>query len=143
MLGGMDAADWLLLMVAARAEDPIDPVRLQKGLFLLAMEGGLPPAERYAFEPYSYGPMSRAIYRDVRRLETAGLVERVAVPGFGWRALRATPAGVTRAGAFPAEAVEAVRGTRAVVDRRSFADLLEYVYERYPEYATRSVFRRR
>lgn len=139
----MVPADWLLLMVAVRPEAPIDPVRLQKGLFLIAMEAGVPPAEQYRFEPYAYGPMSRAVYRDARALEAAGLVERLAVRGSDWRALRATAAGFARAEALPPSAAGAVARTRALVDARSFAELLEFVYDRYPQYASRSVFRRR
>lgn len=137
----MEPADWLLKLIAARPEAVIDPVRVQKGLFLLSEGGMVPPGERYAFEPYSYGPMSRQIYRDVRALEAAGEIESLAVPGFGWRTLRATPAGLERAAGLPG--TEAVAKVRATVDRRSFAELLEYVYDRYPVYAARSVFRRR
>ncbi|MGH7490032.1 MAG: hypothetical protein ACREMY_31160, partial [bacterium] len=55
----LQPADWLLLLLALKdAERPLDPVRLQKGLFLLAEEGGLSGAESYRFEPYDYGPFS-------------------------------------------------------------------------------------
>jgi hypothetical protein len=48
----MRPRDWLLLLLALRqAEEPLDPVRLQKGMFLLAQEGGLPPSDRYEFFP--------------------------------------------------------------------------------------------
>lgn len=142
----MTPSDWLLLLVAARPEIPIDPVRLQKGLFLLAIEGGLEPAERYDFEPYSFGPMSRDIYRDARELARRGEVTRMPVPGLSWHALRLTPIGDMRAGALRLDLTEAredaLTRIRTLVDGHSFADLLEHVYDRYPEYATRSVFRR-
>jgi uncharacterized protein YwgA len=140
-------ADWLLLFLAARPDATVDPVRLQKGLFLLAMDGRVPPEEGYAFEPYSYGPMSRGIYRDVRGLVAAGDVASREVEGYGWRVMAATAAGAARAADLRrlagAPALQALEETRATVDRLSFAELLEHVYTRHPEFATRSVFRRR
>ncbi len=143
----MVPADWLLLFVAEKPDAAIDPVRVQKGLFLLAQTELLERDERYVFEPYSYGPMSRAIYRDARELERAQLVERVDVPGSDWPRLRATAAGRDRAErlhrGIDRQLAGALAGARETVDRRSFSELLEYVYDRYPHYATRSVFRRR
>jgi uncharacterized protein YwgA len=138
--------DWLLLFIAARSDRPVDPVRLQKGLFLLAMRGVVPDAERYAFEAYSYGPMSRAIYRDARELRARGLVEAAEVGGQAWRTLRATPAGLARAAHLRAEpgraaALAEVGATRAEVDGLAFAELLARIYEAFPEFAVRSVFR--
>jgi uncharacterized protein YwgA len=144
----MQPADWLVLLLD-QAPNGLEPVRVQKALFLLAKEGGLPREERYAFVPYNYGPMSRAIYRDVERLEEEGIVVRSPVPGSGRSAVRLTPRGAERARWLDRVAAhahptsrEALRRIRADVERRSFADLLRTIYARYPEYAARSVFRR-
>ena len=147
----MTRRDWLLLLVAAgEGRVDLDPVRVQKGLFLLAQEGGLPAAQRYAFVPYNYGPMSAGVYRDVDALVRRGLLERLAVPGYRWGRLRATDAGLRRAAELRAEAgtddagvVRALDAIRARVSALGFADLLEAIYDRYPAYAARSVFRRR
>jgi uncharacterized protein YwgA len=146
----MRARDWLLLLIAADgAPGGLDPVRLQKGLFLLAQEAGLPRRERYGFVPYNYGPMSRGLYRGLRDLVGAGLVERRCEPGLSWG--RYDP---TAEGAAEARALEAAMGPRArarlarlreikaQIAAQSFAALLTDVYERYPDFATRSVFRR-
>ena len=146
----MTPADWLLLLVALDAPAAgLEPVRVQKALFLLAREGGLPRAERYWFVPYNYGPMSPRIYRDVEALARRGLVERVPVPGYAWGRVRATEAGRRRADALAASAgererraLDALRRIRELVTSLSFADLLATIYERHPEYAVRSVFRR-
>lgn len=146
----MTPADWLLLLVALDAPPGgLEPVRVQKALFLLAREGGLPRSERYWFVPYNYGPMSPRIYRDVDALVRRGLVERRAVPGYRWGRVRATEAGRVRAERLAASAgererrsLEALRRIRALVTSLSFADLLATIYERHPEYAVRSVFRR-
>ena len=146
----MTPADWLLLLVALDAPAAgLEPVRVQKALFLLAREGGLPRTERYWFVPYNYGPMSPRIYRDVELLVRRGLLERLPVPGYAWGRVRATAEGRRRAEWLAAGAtardrrgLEALRGIRDLVTSLSFADLLETIYERHPQYAVRSVFRR-
>ena len=146
----MTPADWLLLLLALDAPAAgLEPVRIQKALFLLAREGGLPRSERYWFVPYNYGPMSPRIYRDVDALVRRGLVERVPVPGYAWGRVRATAEGRARADELAAAAGERERSALSTLHRihtlvtsLSFADLLATIYERHPEYAVRSVFRR-
>jgi uncharacterized phage-associated protein len=137
-------SEWLLIFVAALPERPVDPVRLQKGMFLLAMRGSLVERERYRFEPYAYGPMSRALYRDLREHCRAGLVEQRPVPGHAWRTAQATGRGLARAQELRAAADEAlvasVDAIRHELDGLSFAELLARVYAQYPDYAVRSVF---
>jgi uncharacterized protein YwgA len=147
----MTARDWLLLLIAADgAPDGLDPVRLQKGMFLLAREAPLPPRERYWFVPYNYGPMSPAIYRDADKLVEAGLVEKVSAPGFGWERLAITAEGRERAhelargdpGATAAR-LRTVEQVKEEVTRLGFSELLREIYRRYPQFAARSVFDRR
>ena len=144
----MRPIDWLLLLLA-EAPAPLDPVRLQKGMFLLAAETPLPPSDAYVFVPYSYGPMSSAIYRDARTLCATNLTHAKPVPGHRWRTLAIAPAGAERAPLLLARArrecpagVEQLRRVRTHLDTMDFATLLEHVYERHPAYASRSVFRR-
>ncbi|HEV2811778.1 MAG TPA: hypothetical protein VGW10_00895 [Solirubrobacteraceae bacterium] len=146
----MTPADWLLLLVALDAPaGGLEPVRVQKALFLLAREGGLPRSERYWFVPYNYGPMSPRIYRDVEALARRGLIEQVSVPGYAWGRVRATAAGRARAERLVAAAsdrerrsLDALQRIRDLVTSLSFADLLETIYDRHPHFAVRSVFRR-
>jgi uncharacterized protein YwgA len=146
----MTPADWLLLLVALDAPaEGLEPVRVQKALFLLAREGALPRRERYWFVPYNYGPMSPRIYRDVDALVRRGLLERQSVPGYTWGRVRATRAGREQAERLVATASDrdranlaALRRIRTLVTSLGFADLLATIYERHPEYAVRSVFRR-
>lgn len=147
----MTRRDWLMLLIAHdTSQRGLEPVRVQKALFLLAHEGDIPPAERYRFVPYNYGPMSVRVYRDVAALVAAGLVEPVAVPGYTWQPVRATPAGRQHAAALEAAASPADRlgiarlhAIHHLVTALGFAELLETIYRRYPEFASRSVFRRR
>ena len=145
----MDKSDWLLLMIAAPpAKDGLDPIRLQKGMFLFARESGIPPVERYWFVPYNYGPMSPALYRDIARLEREGLVERAQVPGQSWRRLLLTPAGRRAAARLRRQAAEAaedyamLRKIKRNVARMTISELIRDVYDRYPYFASRTVFRR-
>jgi len=146
----MRARDWLLLLIAADPGEArgLDPVRLQKGMFLLAEEAVLPRRERYTFVPYNYGPMSRGLYRGLRDLVRRGWVERRREPGLGWSRYAATAAGAARASELEAALgprararLEALRAIRARIEGQSFGALLTDVYDRYPGYATRSVFR--
>jgi uncharacterized protein YwgA len=148
----MNRFDWLTLFVAFEgAPSGLDPVRLQKGMFLFAQEAEtVPPGEKYVFRPYSYGPMSREIYTDLDRLAEQGLVEQVPVEGQTWSRYKPTNRGVERAHRLMREALARHdRDTKhfyrikQVVAQTSFADLLEGVYDRYPEYAANSIFKRR
>ncbi|HVE68881.1 MAG TPA: hypothetical protein VNB64_09905 [Solirubrobacteraceae bacterium] len=145
----MRARDWLLLLVNDAAPGGLDPVRLQKGMFLLAQEASLPRRERYRFVAYNYGPMSRGLYRGLRDLVRAGLVERHVARGVPWGRYAATPAGTARAADLEAQLgprarsrLECLRAIRVRIAGQSFGALLTDVYDRYPEYAERSVFRR-
>ena len=145
----MTARDWLLLLLASEGE-PLDPVRLQKGMFLLAREARLPPRQRYWFVAYNYGPMSPAIYRDVDRLVGEGLAERVAAPGYRWERLVATDRGRERARELAegdrsatAARLEVVEAVKREVTELDFSALLRRIYRQYPQFAARSVFDRR
>ncbi|HEU4658564.1 MAG TPA: hypothetical protein VFR97_13635 [Capillimicrobium sp.] len=149
----MRPRDWLLLLIgldAGPGGPALDPVRVQKGMFLLAREGGLPPKERYWFVAYNYGPMSPRIYRDLDALERRGLVERrPAEDGLRWRPVAITADGAARVAELVAGAEDRERriiAWLAATKRRmaglTFAELLTDIYARYPAYAARSVFRR-
>jgi uncharacterized protein YwgA len=74
----------LLTFLQAGDGGKLDPIRIQKGLFILAMETPeewLPSEARYHFEPYNYGPYSSEIYYDLDRLEGYGYVEKIEMPG--------------------------------------------------------------
>lgn len=141
----------MLLIAFEGAPRGLDPVRLQKGMFLFSMEAeNIPQAQRYAFSPYNYGPMSRDVYADVDQLVRDGLVEETPVEGQSWSRYRATDRGVdcgrrllTSANQQNARAVGHLYEVKQSVASRTFTALLEDVYERYPDYAAKSIFRRR
>ncbi|MGN6557938.1 MAG: hypothetical protein ACTHLH_07980 [Solirubrobacterales bacterium] len=144
----MQARDRLLLFVALDgAPRGLDPVRLQKGMFLDAQEGEGDSREKYGFIPYNYGPMSAQIYSDLDDLVSAGLVKEVPVQGQSWSRYVATEKGMQAGRELlrrePSERVaQQLYRIKKEVASKSFKALLEDVYDRYPEYASKSVFRR-
>ena len=146
----MERVDWLVLLIDASGRPGgLDPVRIQKGMFLLAREAALPPPERYRFRAYNYGPMSVEVYRDLDRLVEGGLVRRRPAKGYRWSLFDVTAEGAAHAARVAALAQREAPLARkrlerivALLDRLDFAELLRTVYERYPQYAARSVFRR-
>jgi uncharacterized protein YwgA len=146
----MNAREWLLVLIAYRgAPQGLDPVRLQKGMFLFSQQAGRPGGETYSFEPYNYGPMSRAMYRDLDRLVESGHIERIPVTGYSWQRHLVTTDGATEAQRLlddmAADEIPAARRLFEIKERvssQSFAELLAGVYAEYPDYAVNSVFQR-
>lgn len=148
----MSRRDWLVLLLAYEgAPDGLHPVRVQKSLFLLAqdVELGLDAGETYEFVPYNYGPMSKQIYADLDELAADGLIRRVPVEGQTWTLFQATPRGLHTA----QQLVDAMTERDIPIARKlfeikqlvagmTFAQLVEYVYDLYPAFEGRSIFRR-
>ena len=139
----MKRRDWLLLLIGDRA---IDPIRIQKGMFLFAMESDAPDGEKYEFQPYNWGPFAQPIYADLEALHSAGLVERIPVPGASYYRYRRSEQGdraaVVLTRAAPPAQVQAIEGIRKAVTGIGFETLLHRVYKKYPQYATKSLFKR-
>lgn len=140
----MARQDWLLMALASRAGAPMDPVQVQKAMFLLGREM---PAKVgpgfYHFEPYNYGPFDSDVYTDLERLANRGLVS-VSRGIRGTRAFSVTPEGLR-------QGTELLRNAdanaRSYLDRvvqwvcsLNFADLVRAIYARYPEFKRNSVF---
>lgn len=143
----MTRRDWLMLLLGFRGEGrsvALDPVRVQKGMFLLAQEGGLPKAQRYDFEPYHYGPYSFKLRNELDALVDQGLVGTKEVPGYSWRRYHLTVRGLEVARVILDSAdddvVSKVRAIKKRVTGADFNNLLRDLYDEYPDYATRSIF---
>lgn len=136
------------LLAIASAQTVLQPVQLQKSLFLFAAKVPhevLPAESRYQFRPYDYGPFSADIYSDAEALESAGLVEISKPPATRYRQYRLTPRG--------AIAVEGLRRNEnpalvnylqqlvAYTQSISFNQLVASVYDEYPDMKVNSVFR--
>lgn len=116
-------------------------------MFLDAMTGGDGAGEAYAFVPYNYGPMSVQIYSDLEDLVSEGFVEEAPVQGQSWSRYLATQKGMQAgkklmSGQPSDHVAQRLYRIKKEVASKTFKSLLEDVYERYPEYAANSVFRR-
>jgi hypothetical protein len=136
----------LSFLAASDEESALDPVRVMKGLFLIDQEAPrewLPVDARYVFEPYLYGPFSTDVYRDLDHLTGLGYAVLDLRTGRSWTV---TPSGralaTSTSNHLPAGLRTYIREVRTFVSSASFRDLLNAVYERYPHFATKSVFRR-
>jgi uncharacterized protein YwgA len=144
----MSRRDWLLLFLGFKGADgaALDPVRVQKGMFLFANEAGAPPAERYEFEPYNYGPYSFDLRSDLGQLVREGLATAEPVPGYTWSRYKLTGDGMAKAKDLrdkaPRKFARKLFEIKQSVTSQSFNALLRDVYDRYPEFAANSIFRR-
>jgi len=113
---------------------------LIKELFLLKMTYGVKDME-YSFIPYWYGPFCPEIYADLQGLQETGEVGSAASPG--GEVLSLTPEGVRRAQALEAhvapETLRRLRDCKGRYNPMPFEDLVAYVYDRWPEFTTRSL----
>ncbi len=137
----MERKDWLLLLL----EEELDPIRIQKGMFLFAKGSGAPEDELYDFQPYNWGPCSFTIYDDLDSLYEDGLIERRPVPGKSWSRYQVTGSGrslITKARGQGSPASRYLNKIKGSIKEASFNDLLTSVYEKYPEYATQSHFQK-
>jgi uncharacterized protein YwgA len=144
----MARRNWLLLLLGFKGADgaALDPVRVQKGMFLFAQQSGAPPKECYGFEPYNYGPYSFRLRNDLDRLVAEGLVAAEPVPGYTWRRYKLTAEGMAKAkgllGKADRDVAKKLFRIKQAVSGKSFNTLLREVYDEYPDFATRSIFRR-
>ena len=138
-------AEWLLLFLSRSpfgVVEPaaLDPIRIQKGMFLLSMRG--PARDIYSFRPYNWGPFSSDIYRDLDELEGSGLLRSESVSGQSWRLYETTSKGESVAQEISLHVapqnVEWLGRVRRFVTERRFVDLLRSIYAEYPDYATKS-----
>lgn len=149
----MTRKDWLLLLLAYKgAPDGLDPVRIQKAMFLLKADLGkaLPSNQSYSFSPYNYGPMSKKVYTDLDELVAAGLVRKLPVSGQSWSRYAASPSGLlagekiaVKAADVNLPAARKLWEVKQIVASKTFDELLQFIYDRHPEYEERSIFRRR
>jgi hypothetical protein len=139
--------DLTLLTIACAKRGPLQPVQLQKSLFLICKNVS---AERlgidrpYVFEPYDFGPFCSDVYRDADRLEAEGLVAITHPPESEFKLYRTTSEGSERAErireSLASDVVEYVREVVEFTQSLTFNQLVSAVYRSYPEMRVNSVF---
>lgn len=142
----LNRRQWLLLALSEAPGNLMSQVQIQKTMFLFGQDAGK-ELDRgfYSFAPYDYGPFDPAIHRDLRTLESDGLVRKMWMEGRGLRRYAVTRQGRERAECLRDEADPRLRDflakTVSWVAEQSFSSLIRNVYAAYPQYAVNSVFR--
>jgi len=142
----LEREDWLLLFIGLPGgKFYADQVRVMKGMFLFSKEGPASVRNLYDFTPYDYGPFDTGVYRDLDKLEAQGLIRSSFLLGTNRRIFEPSSQGAERVADLlkqaPRDAVQVLGRIKTEVTSLGFIELLKYVYDKYPEYARRSVVR--
>lgn len=137
----LDQQDVVLLIAAgADGSFPLDPIRLMKGCFLVSQLGTAEWKTLFNFRPYDYGPFDSTVYSARDALVAHSLLAVDWSNRYGSYSL--TDRGRERVqqlrqvvGDFAADWFTHIG--RYVTDR-SFTRLLDEIYAKFPDYATRS-----
>ena len=96
----------------------------------------------YEFVPYSYGPFCAEVYQDAERLQSRNRF--VHIEQGQYKQYSVTPAGRNHAteleGDLPPETVDYVHRVVAWAKSLSFSELVQAIYQKYPDYRVNSVF---
>lgn len=143
----MKPIDWTLIAIASARNQPLQPVQLQKSLFLL--DRNLTHKQRqtrnfYKFDPYDYGPFCNSIYSDTEVLEANGLIVIQRPPEARYKLYSATEAGAEEAvklqNGLDKDVVDYLQAVVGFTQSVSFNQLVSTIYEAYPEMKANSVF---
>jgi uncharacterized protein YwgA len=137
-----------LLLASDRFSDqnetePLDRLRMQKGVFLLERRGRTEWNTAFEFTPYDYGPYSFDLASTVDQMVADGLLSKEPFPGRRYSRYRTTALGEQVLDAdneLSERDLSFVSRTRKYVNTRSFSRLLREVYQEYPEFAVNSRF---
>lgn len=142
----MNPIDWTLIAIA-NAEGDLEPVQLQKSLFLFGQQlksRQLKTRSFYKFEPYDYGPFCSMVYSDAEELERAGLITIQRPPEARYKLYSATADGKKRAKELERElATDVTAYTREIIrftQKLTFDELVSAIYKAYPKMKVNSVF---
>jgi len=141
----MEKKDWTLLAIAAGRGVPVQPIQLQKSLFLLGQERASFVPNFYRFEAYNWGPFDKAIFEDAEKLEREGLIRIIRFQDRTWKEYLPTEEGTRKARELatvaPPKAVEYLRLALEWTRSLSFPELLSEIYKQYPSFKANSLFR--
>ena len=132
----------LMAMAAAGRGTLVEPVRIQKLLFLIDREiPHLVGGPHFNFRPCRYGPFDGAVFGELDALSRIGEVG--IMDGSGYRMYALTPPGLAKGAAtleqLPAEVRRYLSDLARWVLSLSLGRLLAAIYHRFPEMATKSV----
>ncbi len=127
----------MLSLLSKMPEEKASKIQFVKWLFLLKEEENIDRYVKfYSFFPYKYGPFSLVAYRDIDELERFGWIKsdskflRYIVPKRGYSESKLSLSVMY--------SIEKIMGNYGMLPQQS---LVNYVYEKYPWYASRSSIR--
>ncbi len=138
--------DWPLMVLLCANDYRLQPVQLQKSLFLVdrlaaPKTGG---GRLYDFKPYNYGPFDHQVYADLDSATGDSLVERVQSNAYPGHDFKLTPNGIRRAenalALLPKDKRQVLKNIVQWVNSLSFRELIGAIYKRFPEFRENSVF---
>jgi DNA-binding PadR family transcriptional regulator len=135
----------LLEKGANEKSEPLDRIRIMKGLFLLSRE--VPKlANLFHFEPYLYGAVSFDVYTELDALEHDGFVRTTEeFSNERWNRYLLTSKGMVGAREasknLPADIRDRIDSIKRYVTSKQTYELLKEIYAKYPAFAKRSVIR--
>lgn len=138
----LEKKDWILLILKI---SPMDRIHIMKTLFLIWHRTGRKLSDYFKFEPYLYGPCSFEVYKELRNLETEGLIIQPPHSIPEWINYYLTQKGRLEAekiynNASP-EIRENIEKIVKEVSQLSFWELLHKVYKEAPDFAINSIFK--
>lgn len=139
--------DWTLLVIAS-ANKSLQPVYLQKALFLLGQKLSaqqLEVTEFYQFEPYDYGPFCSDVYNDAENLSKEQLISIDPQPFLSYRLYSITETGKSLAkdlrNKLTPEITSFLDNIVSWVSSLPFNTLVSAIYKFYPDMKKNSVFK--
>lgn len=144
----MTAKDWTLMVIAAGKGKALQPVHLQKALFLSdrLLTNEQKAVDRfYRFDPYDYGPFCGMVYADADSLALDGLIKIEQRPNTSYREYSITAQGMEKAESLRKNIKPEIS---AYLDKLvgwvmslSFNQLVSWIYKNFPDMKVNSVFR--
>ncbi len=132
----------LILLALALLGGEANATRLQKAVFALAQElRALGFRVPEVFEPHYYGPYSEVVEREAERLYDEGLIEEERRRWNGHEKiyrLRGTPGVVEKYRILLGDEWERLREEIGRLSRMRTEEVMEWVYNRWPDYAAKS-----
>jgi len=126
----------ILLLLNTVDKKPMSPLQIMKSLFLYTQQEK--PESFYEFVPYLYGPCSFDVYADLKLLEGKGFI--TPYPTYrGWSFFGITAEGEKHL-ISDTKITKKLDKIKKIILSKSFIELLKYVYSKYPEFATNSIF---
>ena len=128
--------------VAQNETEPLDRIRMQKGVFILTHKGSDGWGSLYSFEPYDWGPYSRGLAADLHSLVADRRMSDNGLPPRRYGSYQTTKWGenLIEDIGLTDEQRDFISNVRAFVTTTSFTKLLRSVYAAFPTYATESKF---